>query len=229
MAVATSSRPLPPADDLVALIQAAVHNARDLLDDASLLLDAGRPPRAHALATLSLEEIGKGCLCLMALFPQPEPFYGSRSKGDFWKAWQDHSDKLGWALGFLELLIREPTGPVADAVARLMRAAHDGHLRKLRGFYIDYRDGKVLTPGQVSAIEAQQVVEDVRALLEVAVDSWLSEGFGDRVRELEQHDVSVADMQAQMAQAVTADPDSFMSSFRQFFQDQLAANDEPAD
>ena len=172
--MSAASRPLPPRDDLIALIQVSLRNAGDLLDDARLLLDAGRPPRAHALATLALEEIGKASLCMLALLPWPEPFYGSSSKGGFWAAWQDHAVKLGWALGFLGLIVRESAGPATEAIERLQGAARDGHLRKLDGFYVDYREGKILSPAQVSAAAARQIADDARALLEVAAASWLA-------------------------------------------------------
>lgn len=45
---------------------------------------------------------------------------------------------------------------------RLGSAARDGHLRKLRGFYVDYRDGTILSPGQVTAAGAQQIVDGAR-------------------------------------------------------------------
>jgi len=49
---------------------------------------------------------------------------------------------------------------------RLGSAARDGHLRKLRGFYVDYSDGTILSPGQVTAAGAQQMVDGARALLD---------------------------------------------------------------
>ena len=49
---------------------------------------------------------------------------------------------------------------------RLGSAVRDGHLRKLRGFYVDYRDGTILSLGQVSAAEAQQIIDGARALLD---------------------------------------------------------------
>src|SRR5260370_40417621 len=60
-------RPIPPRDDLLALFQATKANAGDLISDAELLADVGRFPRAHALATLAHEEIGKAQLCLLAV------------------------------------------------------------------------------------------------------------------------------------------------------------------
>ena len=86
------------------LLQACLHNAGDLLTDARLLLEAGRAPRAHALATLAFEETGKAFICIPALLPVPEPFFGSRGH-DFWAAWNSPTDKLTWARGFLALLM----------------------------------------------------------------------------------------------------------------------------
>lgn len=125
-------RPLPPLDDLLALIEASLRNAIALLGDAKTLLASGSAPRAHALASLALEEIGKSYLCVLALAPIPEPMiiYGMKNKGDFWAAWREHTDKLGWALGFLGLLLRD-SGPAAHAIARIHNAAQSGHLRNL--------------------------------------------------------------------------------------------------
>jgi AbiV len=61
----------------MALIQACLRNAGDLLADARRLLENGRPTTAHAMATLAFEEIGKSCMCMLALLPQsPLPFFG---------------------------------------------------------------------------------------------------------------------------------------------------------
>jgi hypothetical protein len=158
---------------------------------------------------------------MLALLPSPEPFYGSRSKGHFWTAWQDHTDKLGWALGFLGLIVREPAGAVTEAIERIGTAARDGHLRKLRGFYIDYSDGKILSPAQVSAAEARQIADDARALLEVAAATWLADGL-ERARDLDQHREALAGLHEQLAQAVMADADGLFATFRQVFGDHRA-------
>jgi hypothetical protein len=54
---------MPTAGQLRQLAQAAAQNATDLAADARILLDAGRSSRAYALATLTLEELGKMELC----------------------------------------------------------------------------------------------------------------------------------------------------------------------
>jgi AbiV family abortive infection protein len=86
------TRPLPPRDDLVRLIQASAFNARDLLADARVLSDAGSSPRAHALATLAFEEVGKANLCILVIMPP-----GFISAAEFWDSWLSHSHKLRWA------------------------------------------------------------------------------------------------------------------------------------
>lgn len=124
------TRPMPPVGDLIALIQASLRNAVGLVEDARLLLSSGRASRAHALATLALEEVGKSCLCMLALVPTPASMtlYGLKSGEDFWAAWREHTDKLMWALGVLDLLIRD-SGSATQAFERIRAAASDGHPR----------------------------------------------------------------------------------------------------
>ena len=55
----------------------------------------------------------------------------------------------------------------------------------------------------------------------------LADGLADRARDLDQHRDALAGLQEQLAQAVMADPDGLVASFRQFFDDQRAAGDEP--
>jgi hypothetical protein len=43
--------------------------------------------------------------------------YGLKSKDAFWTAWSTHTDKLTWALGFLELLIRKSDVPATQVTA----------------------------------------------------------------------------------------------------------------
>src|SRR5215468_9532921 len=56
---------------LIACAAAAATNGRDLLDDAELLSDAARHPRAYSLAVLAVEEYGKA-VSLLSLAVMPE-------------------------------------------------------------------------------------------------------------------------------------------------------------
>ena len=86
--MSVSYAPIPSRDDLLALFQAAVANAEGLLGDAELLVEFGRFPRAHALATPSWEELSKGQLCLLAAV------FRDLSPEDFWTRFRDHESKL---------------------------------------------------------------------------------------------------------------------------------------
>jgi AbiV family abortive infection protein len=210
------TRAIPPSEDLVTLIQACLRNAEGLLADARLLLNAERVPRAHALATLALEEIGKSCVCVLGLFPMPVRSFGIRSDDDFWAAWTSHTDKLLWARGLLSLLIREPDGPVLAAVERLADAARGEHLRKMRGLYVDYADGSVLLPTDITDAEARELISDVQAVLDIAMEAWCHEAVRDRLRDLQQqHLAEFNSMMASALQVLQADPDNAIAITRQ--------------
>jgi AbiV family abortive infection protein len=224
----SDQRPLPSLDDLLTLIQASLRNAVALLGDARTLLASGSAPRAHALATLALEEIGKSYLCVLALAPIPESMviYGMKSKGDFWAAWREHTDKLGWALGFLGLLLRD-SGPAAQAVARIHSAAQSGHLRKLRGFYVDYDDQTVLEPTIITEAEAQQIITDTESLLEIASATWLSDGALGRAREnLGQYGGELATYLKLAGAAIQTDMDAALDQVRQVMNSALNASSD---
>jgi|SRR5215467_5902273 len=209
------TRAIPPAGDLVTLIQACLRNAEGLLADARLLLDAGRIPRAHSLATLALEEIGKSCVCVLGLFPMPVRSFGIRSDDDFWAVWRSHTDKLLWARGLLSLLIREPDGPVLAAAGRLADAVRGEHLRKLRGLYVDYTDGSVLLPADIPAPEAHELISDVEAVLDVAVEAWCHKAVRERLRNVQEHLGDFNSMMASAMQVLQADPDAAVAITRQ--------------
>jgi hypothetical protein len=130
--------PMPSANQLRLLAAAAEGNAADLAADARLLLEAGRYARAHALATLALEELGKRTLCLEALA-------GKLDENGFRKAWSSHLDKL--ESSYLEAILS------ANSAQRL----------KMRGLYVDANpidaDGAPLTPSDVAPLAAQGIVE----------------------------------------------------------------------
>jgi AbiV family abortive infection protein len=94
VAKAPNNGPLNTAQ-LAELARTTLDNARSLLVDAHLLLDAGRWPRAYALAVLAAEEYGKFEACVVA---------GSYEQADeeswkqFWRDFVLHKPKLTtWA------------------------------------------------------------------------------------------------------------------------------------
>jgi len=203
------------------LLQACLRNAEDLLADARLLLGAGRAPTAHALATLALEEIGKSCVVVLGLLPMPVRFFGIRGDEDFWAAWTSHTDKLLWARGLLSLLIREPASPVLTAAERLADSTRGEHLRKMRGLYVDYSDRAVLLPGEITAAEAHELMSDVQAVLDVAVEAWCHDAVRDRLQELQQHLGEFTSMLDCALRVVQADPDAAVAVARQMLRGDL--------
>jgi len=209
---------IPPRDDLGKLVQASLRNAQDLLADARLLASAGRFPTAHAVATLALEEAGKASLCILVLLPS----IGVLDSEGFWRSWRDHAAKLMWAASVLSVLIDEPDGPLAQMLARLTDEARAAHLRKLRGFYVDYssEDAAVLLPSEIGAEEARAVMSDVQAALGFMMPAWGYDGFLDRLRELAAHEDQLAEFHAGMMRRIEADPDAGLADFRRWFDSQ---------
>lgn len=228
--VMAETRPMPPVGDLIALTQASLRNAVGLVEDARLLLSSGSASRAHALATLALEEVGKSCLCMLALVPTPASMtqYGLKSGEDFWAAWREHTDKLMWALGVLDLLIRG-SGSATQAFERIRAAASDGHPRKLRGLYVDYDGHNVLEPGAITDAEAEQVISDAQIVIDVLGTSWLAEGSQERATEnLSMYGNDLTALFEQAKQAIQVDADGALAQFRQFFNEAWQL-DSPAD
>jgi AbiV family abortive infection protein len=152
-------RPIPSRDDLLALFQAAKANARDLISDAELLADAGRFPRAHALATLAHEEIGKAQLCLLAvMLPESTP-------EEFWDAFTSHTGKLMRVIGFGRLTSAEPIGPIAEYARTVQGESSSAHARKMRGLYVDYENERILLPSQIKEKDARSQIGSAREAL----------------------------------------------------------------
>lgn len=87
-------------EQLADIANAASANCRAILADAELLFEAGRYPRAHALAILALEEFGKHVFTVSAMNRQDVT--------GFWRAYhrrfRDHKAKLWQARVSLETL-----------------------------------------------------------------------------------------------------------------------------
>jgi AbiV family abortive infection protein len=211
------TRSLPPRDDLVRLIQASMFNARDLLADARVLLDGGSAPRAHALATLALEEVGKANLCILVVMPP-----GLLSVDGFWDSWRSHTDKLLWARGLLDVIIREPAGALQQILSRLEDASRSDHVRKMRGLYVDYDRGEVLVPGAIGDEEARQLMDDVQATLDLLMRSWGDQGIFERIKLLDSHADELTAMLDRIMQSVAVDPGAALGQFRELFRSEFA-------
>lgn len=174
-------RALPPKDDIVDLVRASLFNARDLLEEARILLESDRAPRAHALATLAFEEIGKANLCVLALVPTE-----NISAREFWSSWRSHEKKLTQAHGLLKMIVTESASSLTKAYAQLDSAASSDHLRKMRGFYVDYSDEGVALPAAVTAGEARQLIDAVQLTLNFLMESWGSGSVVDRITRIDE-------------------------------------------
>lgn len=146
---------MPSPAQLQQLAAASEKNAVDLAADARLLLEAGRFPRAHALATLSLEELGKRTLCL-------EMLAGKLTDREFYDAWRSHLAKL--ERSHIEAILSSET------IERIFAWYGDDADMKMRGLYVDANPtdphGPPLLPSDVDAEMARGIVQTAEAAAE---------------------------------------------------------------
>ncbi|WP_406630016.1 AbiV family abortive infection protein [Amycolatopsis sp. WGS_07] len=156
---------------LMALAQAALDNAVGLLDDARILLEMRRWPRACSLAVLAAEEYGKFYLSVVTALQLKTATTEIWTK--FWKDFGGHQPKYTNLIGqFVDSQDWGPVGGPGDAEwlnawnSRSQRAADSDKLKQ-KGFYVDVDrgTGAVLTPTQSidedSAIQQVETVESV--------------------------------------------------------------------
>lgn len=215
-----------PLPDLARITQAALFNARDLIADARALANAGSWPRAHALAVLALEETGKAGICVQSMPP-----FGQRTAREFWKAFNSHESKLEVARGVLEFLIRDSTRPVIEMYERLTVVSKTDHVRKMGGLYVDYNNGRITTPAEITPTEAETMISDAQLTLDFHMQVW-----GDAqapARIVERLAEARADMAAFMAALHTAmddEPEAALRRAREFIHEQLRhGQKEPSD
>jgi AbiV family abortive infection protein len=151
------------------LTHAAHAHAQKRLASAELLLANRDWSGAHAMATLAFEEVGKSMLCMIGMaIPERE-----RVNDWFKPAFNDHHTKITIARFTLAMFTADlsaettPSQPFAQAIDQLFRQAGADHQKRLRADYVDYRDGDVLEPSDVSETDAQGMIGNVRACLEV--------------------------------------------------------------
>jgi len=133
---------------------AVCRNARSLADDAQILLDDGRYARAYAIAELGAEELGK--LLMLGNVAIFRALGESIDWARFWRRFYDHSPKASnislldymygskfsqWASGDLEAIKADEAG-----LEEAARQAAIMAIAKNRALYVDWREGKLLSP-----------------------------------------------------------------------------------
>lgn len=130
-------------------VSASLDNARSLLDDARLLMEAKRHPRAVALAMLALEESDKLRLLFLLCMGAPTKAH--------WKAFRDHRRKLSSSLRLLTHEKFSLFGSAAASASPPPKAAkwlrdlpNLSQVLKLRCLYVDrLRDGSWSVPSRI--------------------------------------------------------------------------------
>ena len=92
--------------------------------------------------------------------------------GAFWDRFSDHTQKLHHAQVLSLLESGEPVGPADTFNARIRHGSRSAHARKLRGFYVDYVDGVVQVPGEITEQETRQLISRAQAALDRSQASW---------------------------------------------------------
>lgn len=179
MAKAPSNGPLNSAQ-LAELARATLDNAMSLLADAHLLLDAGRWPRAYALAVLAAEEYGKFEACVVASsYEQTD----EESWTQFWGNFVLHKPKLTtWAGTLVDFLFTLPTMDHEEwinAWNKRGEVVQEGLRGKLSAFYVDFVDGKVSDP---AALFTKEVAAETVALINFVVSIQARSFQGDLTR-----------------------------------------------
>jgi AbiV family abortive infection protein len=157
VSVAKVAQQVPHWQVLVQFALAAESNARELINDAEVLLAAGRWPRAYALAVLAHEEFGKGLMAIALVAAHPAARKPERLReltgGHIRKliSTSQHEAMVGGPEWQAELL----------GSPKLARVVNE---RKQRGFYVDFADdGSLRLPSEIGEGEAKAQVASVRA------------------------------------------------------------------
>lgn len=155
-------------------MNAALRNARRLLADAEMLLQAGRYPSAASLAALSIEESGKAAILRSMALAQD-----NQEMVKTWKSYRSHAQKnVAW---ILPQLVLQGARRLEDFRPLFESDAEHPYLLdqiKQLGFYTDCL-------GEAHWSEPDAVVDQELAQQLVQVAELLSRGREISVREIE--------------------------------------------
>lgn len=129
-------------------------NARDLVQDAQILLAKRRYARAFFLAQIAVEELGK---YIMLISCAMQVAYGNVDWQDFWKRFRHHKEKIT-NLVHSEYFFFSDEPPV-EYINKILELAKTQEEVKLLALYADY-DGKTFSKPieEIDKTTAEQAV-----------------------------------------------------------------------
>jgi AbiV family abortive infection protein len=163
---------------LIALAEAAVENARDLVKDAQTLAAAQRWPRVLFLSQIAGEELGKVVMCVSAAV---QAAHGSFDRKKFQRRYRHHLSKLKNVMGVENLFLSQD---FEREMSQLEEAASDFETGKMLSLYSgqfsaeDEHDATVLLPRETisekMALDALGMAEGRLRLIEETGGKWFS-------------------------------------------------------
>ena len=196
--------PLTP-EQLGELASATLTNSVELLRDAEGLAIFGRYPRAYSLAVLAAEEFGKHMMCFGA---------GGRESVDpdawptFWRKFLSHNPKYENAASMAMASL--PPEASAQFAERFHEHVSADQKRRLGGFYVDWKDGAIVTP---DSVVTEGLVSDLLSVFTTVIYSWADNWRGTDFGELfKQAESSASIVQKAL---LTSDPHEVVKAFRE--------------
>jgi AbiV family abortive infection protein len=131
------------ANEFFELYRSAHKNAVNLLKEAEILFEAGKYPRAYALAFTALEEISKSQLAA-------DVYTGLITHEEFQEHYRDHKLKIGrmaWATADAKRYLDAPDGDYVEVEKPTFADRMDA-------MYVSIKDQQVISPSDVIGFEA---------------------------------------------------------------------------
>lgn len=176
-------------DELLKGYKMTLENAKQLIEDADILKNAGNLPRAYTLFQLSIEEVGKSAILWRALV---ESQYGTTITSKYLKSqgFSKHETKTQESLysELATLYIYETStgnsaGTVGEEIIDEFNNVDKYNLRKNRSLYVDINDDdKFVSPLTEITIELVEQISD-NAKLRFVIESNGSPTTLDEIKE----------------------------------------------
>jgi AbiV family abortive infection protein len=156
-------------DSFLKLYTAAHNNALGLLDEAEILFEKGRYPRAYFLAFTGLEEIAKSQIAA-------DVVTGFTEEGEFWKVFRDHKKKIGrmaWASNDAAHYLDLEQETYLDI-------EHPSTSRRMNALHVHFEEGNVKSPKDlISEDDARAIIHTLRVAIDRIID--MTEHWGHQI------------------------------------------------